>query len=173
MRVAAHVLLAYALVVVVGAVWRLVPLGRLAPDVIALSAVYLGLTARHRLAQATLGAVVLGYLGDLLLGGPLGLLSLSAGLICILGQLVHQRLLVRGVVVTVGVSFMTGLISGLLGLGLRAYAGLLPDGVGLDLDVIAGCAVITGLMGPLVFRIFRSLDARFVRTYRERDALQQ
>ena len=37
---------------------RLLPLGRAAPDVVALIAVYLGLTARTQVAPSTLGAVV-------------------------------------------------------------------------------------------------------------------
>lgn len=171
MRVAAHVILAYALILVLGSLWRFVPLGRLSPDVVALCAVYLGLTARDRLASATLGAVMLGYLGDLLIGTPRGMLALTAGILCIVGQLIHRRLLVRGLVVTLGVSLLTGLVSGLIGLALRAYGDLVPDDVGLEIGVIAGSAAMTGLAGPLVFRLMRALDARFSRVYRERDVV--
>ncbi|MCG8419911.1 MAG: hypothetical protein MJE77_18415 [Proteobacteria bacterium] len=169
MRIAAHVVLAYVLILFIGCLWRFVPLGRMTPDIVALSAVYLGLTARERLAPATAGAVVLGYLGDLLFGTPRGFLAVTAGIVCIFGQLIHRRLLVRGVVVTAAVSFVTGLVSGLIGLGLRAYADLIPARAGVEFGVIAGSAAITGILGPPLFRLFRALDARFGRTYRARE----
>ena len=170
MRIAAQVLLAYALLLVFGCVWRFVPGWRAVPDVVALCAVYLGLTARQRLMTPTLGAVILGYLGDLLLGTPRGLLALIAGLICIFGHLIHRRLIVRGWMVTVVLATFTGLIAGVLSLMIRALAGLVPAGVGADLGMLVRSALLTGLAGPLVFRLCRIIDARFARTHREREA---
>lgn len=170
MRVAAQVLLAYALVLVFGCVWRFVPGWRATPDVVALCAVYLGLTARHRLAPATLGAVILGYLGDLLMGTPRGMLALTAGIICIFGHLIHRRLIVRGWLVTIFLASFTGLCSGIIGLVLRALGGLMPAGVGGDLGMLLRSALLTGIAGPLVFRLCRMIDARFARTHREREA---
>lgn len=170
MRIATQVLLAYALILLLGCVWRLMPFGRAAPDVVALSAFYLGLTARHRLAPSTLGAVVTGYLGDLLVGTPRGMLALIAGLLCILGHVIHRRLIVRGLGMTLAVSFFTGLAAGLLGLLIRAYAGLIPQGAGLGAGMLFYSAALTAMAGPLVFRLCRTIDARFARTYRERDA---
>jgi hypothetical protein len=171
MRIAAQVLLAYALVLVLGCVWRWMPLPRAAPDVVALCAVYLGLTARRGLAPSTLGAVMIGYLGDLLTGTPQGLLALTAGVMCIAGHVIHRRLLVRGWAVTIGFSFFTALLAGLVALGLRALGGLVPEAAmdGEMWVLLLACAV-TGLAGPLVFRLCRRLDARFARTHRERDA---
>ena len=168
MRVAAQVLLAYALVLLVGCLWRLMPFDRAAPDLVALSAVYLGLTARHRLAPSTLGAVVLGYLADLLLSTPRGMMALTAGLLCIFGHVIHRRLIVRGFGVTLAVTFATGLAAGLVMMLLRLWAGLLPAGV--ELSMLLYNAVLTAAAGPLVFRLCRTIDARFARTYRERDA---
>lgn len=173
MRIAAQVLLAYALLLLFGCLWRLVPGWRAVPDVVALCAVYLGLTARQRLAPPTLGAVILGYLGDLLLGTPRGLLALIAGLICIFGHLIHRRLIVRGWMVTVVLASVTGLIAGLLGLLIRALAGLVPAGVGADVGMLVRSALLTGLAGPLVFRLCRIIDARFARTHREREAAME
>jgi len=170
MRIAAHVFLAYALVLVLAAVWRHMPMTRAAPDVAALVAVYLGLTARSRLAPPTAGAVVLGYLGDLLVGTPAGLLSLTAGLVCIVGHLVHRRLLVRGTLFTMAFSFFAGLFAGLVVLFIRLVSGGLPGSAGSELLVLFGSAVLTGLSGPLVFRMCRFIDARFARTQREREA---
>ena len=168
MRIAAQVILAYALILVLGCLWRLLPLGRLAPDIVALCAVYLGFTARHRLAPSILGAVLIGYLADLLMGTPRGMLALIAGSVCMLGHMIHRRLIVRGWIVTLFVSFFTGLLAGVLGLLIRLYAGILPAGV--ELGMLLESALATALAGPLMFRLCRLLDARFARTFRERDA---
>jgi rod shape-determining protein MreD len=171
MRIAAQVLLAYALVLLLGCLWRHIPLGRAAPDVVALSAVYLGLTARQQVAPATLGAVIAGYLGDLLIGTPRGLLSLTAGIVCISGHLVHRRLIVRGLLFTCVFSFFIGLLSQILITALRFALGQIPPGVGIEPWVLLGSALLTGAVGPIVLRLCRKVDARFARTYRERDAI--
>src|SRR5690606_38519332 len=157
MRTASQVLLAYALVLALGAIWRLTPLGRVAPDLVALSAVYLGLTARHRLAPAIAGAVVLGYLADLLSGTPRGLPALVAGIMCIVGHVTHRRMIVRGWGVTIAVSFFTGLLSGLVALALRAYAGITARSLGVDLMAIVYVALLTALVGPTMFRLCRTI----------------
>jgi cell shape-determining protein MreD len=167
MRIAAHVFLTYALVLVLGAVWRLLPITSV-PDVVALIAVYLGLTARGQVAPSTLGAVISGYLADLLLGTPRGLLALDAGIICLIGHMIHQRLLVRGRLFTIGFSFFTGLLSGTVVLIMRLGADRV-HAVGGELLVLLGSALLTGLAGPVVFRICRFIDARFARTRRDRD----
>jgi hypothetical protein len=171
MRIAAQVLLAYAIVLVVGCLWRHIPLPRAAPDVAALAAAYLGLTARRDLAPPIAGAVVIGYLADLLNGTPPGVLALSCGLLAIAGHLVHRRLLVRGWMVTLGFSFFTAVASGILVMTLRASGGGLPSGgTGGEIGWLLLGSTFTALVGPLVFRLCRRLDARFARTHRERDA---
>jgi len=77
-RLAAQVFAAYALLLIVGALWRLGPFERAVPDLVALFAIYLGLAARERIAPAMLAAVVMGYLADLIMGVPGGLLSTPA-----------------------------------------------------------------------------------------------
>lgn len=173
MRIAAQVLLAYVLLIVLGAAWRFVPLGRAAPDVVALSAVYLGLTARGRLAPAIFGATVLGYLADLLIGTPRGMLALGAGIMCILGRVTHRRLIVRGWGATLAVSFFTGLVSGVVAMCLRAYAGIPGAGLGVDLVVSLYAGLLTAAVGPVMLRLCRIIDARFARTLRERDAAME
>lgn len=172
MRVAAQVLLAYSLALLFGCTWHYLSLGRAVPDVAALSAVYLGLTARQRLSPATVGAVIIGYLSDLLTGTPRGSQALIAGVLCMLGHVIHRRLLLRGRVVTVLLAAFTGLSAGLLGMLVRLYAGHLPD-VGEQLGVTVRAALVTGLVGPLVFRLCRAVDARFARTHREREAARE
>jgi hypothetical protein len=43
-------------------------------------------------------------------------------------------------------------------------------GLATDLQHIALITVTTMLVGPLVWRMFRRIDAAFARTHRERDA---
>ena len=171
MRVAAQVLLGYGLLLLLGALYPSLPyLERAAPDLLALCAVYLGLTAHSRLAPATLGAVVLGYLADLLVGSPRGVLALTAGIMCIMGHLAHRGLMVRGWTVTLVFSFFVGLAAGLVVIALRGYLGLVPAGIGTELWLLIGSSILTSLVGPVVLRLCRLVDARFARTYRERDA---
>jgi hypothetical protein len=179
MRVASHVIFGYLLMLVLGAVWRLLPWQPPAPDLISLLAVYLGLTARPimvgaltvRLVPATLGAVILGYLADLLTGTPRGLLALNAGVMCGLGHLVHSALIVRGRLFTVVFSFVVAIASGVFLLLVRLSAGLVQGGAWSELLMLLGTAFATGVAGPLLFRGARSIDARFARTHRERDAM--
>ena len=172
MRVAAQVLLAYGLILLLGCTWQYLPLDLAAPDVAALSAIYLGLTARQRLAPATAGAVIIGYLADLLLGTPRGSQALVAGILGMLGHLIHRRLLLRGRMVTMLLAAFTGLCAGLLGTPIRGFAGHLPDGGDL-IGALLQSALVTGLIGPLVFRFCRAVDARFARTHREREAARE
>ena len=162
--------LGYFMVLAMGVLWRLGPLDRAIPDVVALCAIYLGLAARERVAPSMLAAVVIGYLADLLLGGPLGLLSIGAGVMCLVGHFVQGRLIVRGLLFTAGFAVVVGLVSALVLLALRAFHGLVGAGVGSQFVTILLSALTTGLAGPIVFRLCRQVDARFARTQRERDA---
>ncbi len=170
MRTAAQIGIAYAMVLALCAVWRLGPLPRAMPDVVALFAVYLGLTARIQVAPSVLGAIIIGYLADLLLGTPRGVLALDAGLLCLFAHLVHRRLLVRGWVFTAGFTAFTAVVSGLVVMALRAYMGVGPGRFGDELALLAATAALTGVIGPFVFRLCRVVDARFARTQRDRMA---
>jgi hypothetical protein len=169
-RIAAQVFLALGLLVVVGALWRLLPLGRAVPDLVALPAIYLGLTARERLWPAVLGAVAIGYLADLLMGAPRGLCATSAGLVCVLGHLVQGRLIVRGRLFTLLFALLVGLVAGAVSFGVRAAAGLATGSLGAQLEGVGLAMLLSGIAGPPFFRLARSVDARFARTQRERSA---
>ena len=97
MRIATHVIAACLSMLVVGCLWQFLPVGRSAPEVAALFAVYLGVTARDRLASPVLGAVIIGYLADLLSGTPIGMSSVVCGIVALIGHVVYRRILVRGV----------------------------------------------------------------------------
>jgi cell shape-determining protein MreD len=168
MRTGVLIVVAYAVLLVVGAVWRWTPLPRAMPDLAALFAVYLGLTARAQLAPSMLAAVVIGYLADLLMGTPRGALALDAAIVCLFAYVAHSRLLVRGLLFTVVFAALAGLVSGCVLIAIRTYLGIGPGGVVDELVMLAQTAALSGIAGPLVFRLCRAVDVRFARTQRER-----
>ena len=173
MRTATLVLVGYLLCVVVSSVWRMLPAeaaGTVVPDIVALTAAYLGLTARRYTAPAVAGAVVLGYLGDLISGAPPGLIALSAGVMAAIGDAIHRRILVRGFAMTVGFSVFVGAIASLNLIAVRAIHGIALADAGTEITRVFGVALATGLVGPAVLRLYRRIDAAFARTHRERDA---
>jgi rod shape-determining protein MreD len=170
MRMAAQIGLSYLLLLLLGAVWRLLPLASFTPDFVSLIAAYLGLTARDRLAPSVAAAVTIGYLADLLYGTPVGLMAMTAGLVCTVCHLIQGRLLVRGWIFTMVFASLTALAAGLFVLAIRGASDLLPLGWGNELGALLSMALITGLLGPFVFRSCRYVDSRFARTPRERDA---
>ncbi|HLL21992.1 MAG TPA: hypothetical protein VK427_07670 [Kofleriaceae bacterium] len=173
MRIATLVLVAYLVCVVVGAAWRLMPASVLrdaVPDVGALTAAYLGLTARRGSAGAVGGSVVLGYLVDLISGAPPGLHAVILGLTCLVARGVQQRILVRGATMTMAFSGFVALVAAVGGLLVRIVYGVPRATFGLELRYIAIVMVATTLVGPLVWRVFRRIDAAFARTHREREA---
>jgi hypothetical protein len=170
MRSAALVLIGYAVMLVLGVIWPALPLGaaRAAPpDIAALTAGYLGLTARRGVAGAVAGAVITGYLADLLGGTPAGLLALVAGLTCVLGHLVQRRILVRGWAV-VGFAAGLALTASTLTFLVRLASGE-PIGGGREAGMPLLVAVTTAVLGPLLLRFYRRVDAAFARTHRERE----
>ena len=173
MRTATLVLVAYAMCVIVAAMWHRLPIGigkDAIPDIGALTAAYLGLTARRQASSAVGGSVVVGYLGDLISGGPSGLTALVLGFTSLIARGVQQRILVRGTTMTMAFSAFVALTSSVIALVVRKLFGVALAGVAVELQHIALGAVATALVSPLIWRIFRRIDAAFARTHRERDA---
>ena len=173
MRTATLVLVAYALCVIVGAAWRLVPFAvarDAVPDIGALTAAYLGLTARRNVAPAVGGSVVIGYLSDLISGAPPGLMALALGLTGLIARTVQQRILVRGTAMTIAFSAFVAGISTAIALIVRAVYHMPHAGIPLELWHAGMVVLATALVSPLVWRTFRRIDAAFARTHRERDA---
>src|SRR5262245_50524131 len=173
MRIATIVIAAYLLCVIVAAFWRLLPFETVraaVPDLGALTAAYLGLTARRNVAPSVGGSVALGYLVDLISGAPPGLCALALGFTCLVARAVQQRILVRGAAMTIGFSAFVALLDGTLSIVIRAFAGVPRAAFALELQHVALATVATALLGPLVWRVFRRIDAAFARTHRERDA---
>lgn len=172
MRSATIVLIAYGLMLVVAVVWPALPLpliGDTPPDLAAVTAGYLGLTARRGLAGAVGAAVVTGYLADLLSGAPRGLLALTAGLVCLAAVGVQRRILVRGWMLTGGFAVTAALLATVLALLIRLATGdPLGDGAAETWAAVR-VAFATGLCGLVVLRLYRRVDAAFARTHRERE----
>jgi rod shape-determining protein MreD len=165
--------LAYVFCIFVGAFWRLMPFSVVkdaVPDIGALTAAYLGLTARRGSAGAVGGSVALGYLVDLISGAPAGLYAMTLGLTCLVAVGVQQRILVRGATMTMSFSAFVALVAGVSGLLVRMIYGVPRAAFSLELKYIAVVTVATTIVGPLVWRVFRRIDAGFARTHRERDA---
>ncbi|HEU4735271.1 MAG TPA: hypothetical protein VFT22_45585 [Kofleriaceae bacterium] len=171
MRTATIVLVAYAVCVIVASFWRLLPWIRDAiPDLGALTAAYLGLTARRQVSPAIGGAIVLGYLIDLISGAPPGLIALVLALTTLVARAVQQRILVRGATISIAFSAFVALVAGVLALVVRVLYRMPSAAFSVELRHIALVTLATAVLGPMIWRIFRRIDAAFARTHRERDA---
>lgn len=172
MRSATLVLICYGLMVVTGVVWFRLPIGPFGPtppDLAALTAGYLGLTARRGIAGAVAAAVVTGYLADLLSGTPPGLFAVVAGVICVLAFLVQRRILVRGRALTLAFAASLGLVAEILVWLFLAFAGEPQRRLDHPLLALVMVAVTTAVVGLGALRLYRRVDAAFARTHRERD----
>ena len=172
MRTATIVLVAYLACVIIASVWRLLPgpLHDAVPDLGALTAAYLGLTARRNLAPAVGGSIALGYLVDLISGAPPGYFALVLGLTGLVARAVQQRIYVRGATMTIAFSGFVALIAATLGIAVRALYHVPRGAWSTELRHVALAAVATAAIGPLVWRTFRRIDAAYARTARDRDA---
>src|SRR5580693_2338042 len=156
MRTATLVIVAYLLCVVVGAVWHSLPwVASAVPDLGALTAAYLGLTARRNVAPAVGGSIVLGYLVDLISGAPPGLIALVLGLTSVIARAVQQRIYVRGATMTIGFSVFVSLVASIVAIVVRALYRVPSAALSLELRHVAYAAVATGVVGPIVWRMFR------------------
>ncbi len=173
MRIAVHVLLAFLLTVLLGALWRLTPFEMAAPDVALLYALFLGASSRNPVWEATLGAIIIGYLADVVGGAPAGLGSFVLGAMCVLVRLLSSRLLLRGALLVAVLSFVAATAAGLATWAIRAAAGVGVGPFARELAVALGSALLTAFLSPIVFRVSRIVDARFARTQREREAVRE
>jgi rod shape-determining protein MreD len=173
MRTVTHVLFAFALTVVAGSVWRVAPFDVAAPDLAVLVALYLGASVRGHAWEATLAALLIGYLADVVGGAPRGLGALVLGSTCLLARLATARLLVRGTIFTAVFSWLGALFASAATLLARAAYGARAGDLDRELAAALGATVLTAVLAPLVFRACRGIDARYARTAREREALRE
>ena len=71
---------------------------------------------------------------------------------------------------TIAFSAFVALVAGVLALIVRILYGVPRGALATDLQHIALVTIATAILGPLVWRVFRRIDATFARTHRERDA---
>jgi len=173
MRIVVHVVSAFVLTVLLGAVWRLTPFELIVPNLPLLYALFLGASSRNPIWEATLATLVIGYLADVVGGAPRGLGAFVLGTICILTRLMSTRLLFRGWLLVAILSFVAAAAAGLETLALCAFGGAGTGPLPRELALIGGSALATAFFSPLVFRLCRSIDARFARTEREREAVRE
>jgi rod shape-determining protein MreD len=172
-RTATIVLVAYFLCVLVAAVWRFMPgfTRDAVPAIGALTAAYLGHTTRPHILPVTAASAILGYLIDVISGTPAGMTALVLGMTSDVARRTQRRLFVRGTSMMIGFSAFVSIIASLSQLLVRAIFHVSRSGsFVLELQQIALVAFSTALMGPLVWRLYRRIDAAYARTHRERDA---
>jgi rod shape-determining protein MreD len=172
MRTATIVLVAYALCVVVAAVWARLPgdVRDAIPDLGVMTAAYLGLTARRNLAPAVGGTIVLGYLLDIISGTPVGLCAFVLAWTGLVARAVQQRIYVRGTAMTVAFSAFVAIVAGVIGVVTRMVYGLPHAPFAVEARHIALVAIATAVVGAPLWRLFRRIDAAYARTHRDRDA---
>lgn len=173
MRTATIILIAYVVCVIVAAVWRYMPgfTRDAVPAIGALTAAYLGHTTRPHQSSAVAGAVVLGYLMDVISGTPSGLSSIALAMTALVARGTQQRILVRGAGMTIAYSGFIALVAWLARLITAVLFGIpRPASFALELKFMALTVFSTALVGPIVWRLFRRIDAAYARTHRERDA---
>jgi rod shape-determining protein MreD len=171
-RTATLVIVAYLMCVIVAAMWRHMPgiAHDAIPNIGALVAAYLGHTARTNRAPSTAGAVIVGYLIDIISGAPAGLTSLVLALTTGIARATQQRIFVRGLAMTIGFSAFVAIVAALISLIVRAVFGVPRADLAIEMQHLALVTMATAIVGPLVWRVFRRIDAAYARTHRERDA---
>jgi rod shape-determining protein MreD len=172
-RVLAHIAAAFALLILIGGTWRVLPFDIIAPTPALVVAVFLGASVRGRLWESTLAALLIGYLDDVLAGAPRGLAAFVLGTTCLLTRLATARLLVRGSVFISVFTFVAAITAAALTLAVRAAFGVPGPPLELEVMNVVGSSFLTALVAPPIFRLCRGIDARFARTEREREALRE
>jgi rod shape-determining protein MreD len=172
MRIATIVLVAYVLCVIAASIWRYLPgfTHDAIPAIGALTAAYLGHTTRPHRAPVYAGAVVLGYLIDVISGTPVGMSCLVLGTTADIARSTQQRIFVRGTAMTIGFCAFIALFASLTKIVVCLIFGVPRPPVALELQHMALTALSTALFGPPVWKLFRRIDAAYARTHRERDA---
>jgi rod shape-determining protein MreD len=138
------------------------------PDLLVPLALYLGGTRRSLGAAVLAGS--LGYLADLLGGGPRGLQSMTAMLVSFLASALSVRFVVRGPIVLSVLALLSSLLSQLVALGMLStfYRGFRQHE--LLLGELLPVSLATALFTPLVVGLCALVD-RLGRKPRPEDRL--
>lgn len=124
--------------------------------------VYLGLYAGN--VEGAVGAAAVGYVVDLMAGGPKGLMTFLAVALFLFGRLVGTALSVQG---RLGFALLSGVGTFLYGSGaLLLTRAVSPDETAPTLRLLARVlveAAATGLVSPLVLMLLRRVERFFTR----------
>ena len=168
MRIVCHCLLVYLLIIVMSVVWSHAPQWLAPPQCLALSALYLGLVGRRETLFSLIATIVLGYVADLVLGYPKGVMAFSMGIICVFGSMLQGQMMVRGRLLMALLSAAAAFVALSIVHAILLFRGSLGMGFNeLLLYTLLSC-LMTGLVGPFLIAAFRRIDAAFARTQRDR-----
>ncbi len=103
------------------------------------------------------------------------MVAVLCGATCILSRITTTRLLVRGWVFIASLCGVAALLAYVVTVSIRAYfaGGLGGGSFAIQAVVAVGSSVLTAVLAPGIFRLCRSVDARFARTEREREAVRE
>ena len=166
MRTISYAIVFGVLIAAIATIARWLPLSY-APLISALVALHIGLSTKRKPLRAIFSAVLVGYIADLVQGTPPGVCALSAGVVAIMFYSVQGRLLVRGWLFSVVLGFVGASISGVVMSLVRQSVAAGPP-VGGYLGTVFWASLTSAVFAPFVFAVCRRIDAKFVRTERER-----
>ena len=138
-----------------------------APLLAGLVAVHVGLSTKARPFAALCTATAVGYISDIVQGTPPGLCAFSAGVVALLFYLVQGRLLLRGWIFTIFLGLVGAAIAASIMALFRDWSGGGSPPAGYA-TMILQASVVSALFAPLVFGVCKRIDAKMVRTERER-----
>jgi len=150
-------LLGYALLVLEGALMVLVPLRAAAPDLALMVVVAAALSRRGTAPTNAVFALVLGYVADVLSGGPRGVLAFSFVLISLVGRFFSRRVYINRFWGRIAAA---AVCASLCGATVTVVQFLVVEGATLrPLALVPLYAGVTALLAPLVIGLSRRIDS--------------
>lgn len=114
---------------------------------------------------------ILGYVTDVLGGGPKGIHCLSLTLTFLVSLWLARHVYLAGTLSVVAVAFLASVVTSVFAVTIRWATGVAP---GLaTLTVVLSQAVLCAALAPALMRLFRYVDAKLSRDPAERGSLCQ
>jgi rod shape-determining protein MreD len=156
MRYLVLLLLGYALLVIEGALLALLPLRAAAPDVALLVVVAVALSRRGTAPTQAAFACALGYVADVLSGGPRGMLAFTFVVMSIVGRFFSRRVYAERIW---GRALAALVCTALAGTTTVLVRGLVVEGTSLrSLGLVPVHAALTAVFAPIVIGLCRRID---------------
>lgn len=126
--------------------------------------IYMGVSQHMRIVRGATLSFVAGYLLDLFCGSPLGLQTFVLVASFLIARAARVRILLRGPLFQMGITFVFGLMAGAVVLAIRTIfekAAFVPMPSAWSLSVqLLGSAAATALVAPFLFLIVRRMEER-------------